>query len=379
MVAKQHHHWHENGGKDGPFGRSAANKHVDARREGNDTKDKGDAVLPFQQRRALDGDDDAEVAPVEEGEHLRGKEDDNDVGAHVCHGVAHHARYVSPAFGSAGDEGIDQAGEEEEQGNDEDNAVHQGGFFDEAAGRGITQQCAFRHGEDEQQDEQGEQGVVRGAHGLAFAGADAAIIVCYHAGFRGVLPHARQEDFARYPPGDHEQQESGGSDEVVVHRGIKRHFVVNQGGGGLGEGQREYIGEADGEVGGKSAEAGGVGADHAGDGVIAHAQKEQRGYRRQDNDGGIGGHVAHDADEDDDGDEQVGGGAGDSDFHQRFEPAGFFRDADADHGSEDDAERREAGKVFHCVFDDAHDVFTVQQVDSGDGFAVGRVGGGYAR
>ena len=96
--------------------------------------------------------------------------------------------------------------------------------------------------------------------------------------------------------------------------------------------------------GGKSAETGSVGADHAGDGVIAHAQKEQRGDRRQDDDGGIGGHVAHDADEDDDGDEQVGGGAGDSDFHQRFEPAGFFRDADADHGSEDDAERREAGK-----------------------------------
>ena len=193
------------------------------------------------------------------------------------------------------------------------------------------------------------------------------------------MPHARQEDFARYPPGDHEQQEGGGGDEVVVHRGIERHFIVNQGGSGLGEGQRENVGEADGEVGGKSAETGSVGADHAGDGVIAHAQKEQRGDRRQDDDGGIGGHVAHDADEDDDGYEQVGGGAGDGDFHQCFEPAGFFRDADADHGSEDDAERREAGKVFHRVFDDAHDVFTVQQVDGGDDFAVGGVYGGYAR
>ena len=69
---------------------------------------------------------------------MRGEEDDHDVGTHVCHGVAHHARYVTSAFGAASDEGIDQAGEEEEQGDDEDDAVHQGGFFDEAASCGVA-------------------------------------------------------------------------------------------------------------------------------------------------------------------------------------------------------------------------------------------------
>jgi hypothetical protein len=86
-VAHEHQHRHEDGRHDGPLRGRAADEQVDERgddHEAEQQRQPGEAG-GLQPVGAVDGEDEAEVRPVEVGDELRGGEREHDVAAEHGH------------------------------------------------------------------------------------------------------------------------------------------------------------------------------------------------------------------------------------------------------------------------------------------------------
>jgi hypothetical protein len=185
---------------------------------------------------------------------------------------------------------------------------------------------------------------------------------------------SRRHDFFRHPGADGRDQERRDTHEIPVGKRVHAVGRIHDVGGGLRQPGEEHVHRTNHEV-------GAVTAGHAGEGrgetekrVPAECVEKGGRQRGEQHISHLAAGVGHHAGEDDHGGDEFGRGVEDKESQHRTHQAGVFRDADAKHTGERDAERRVGQKVPRQLENHALDALDGKQVDHRHDLAAGGVG-----
>ena len=137
----------------------------------------------------------------------------------------------------------------------------------------------------------------------------------------------------------------------------------------------ERVGGTDDEVSRETAGDAREGGGQSGHRVASVGHKHQRADRDEHDIARVGGDVGHDAEKDDDRRDEAARGDRHGALEDRRNVTAGFRDADAEHRDEHDAEGREAGEVLYGRGEHIDDALLVEQTDGGDRLHFNRVCG----
>ena len=219
--AQQHEHGHEHGGQEGPLGGRGAHEQVGKGGEQHEQEHQGDGADAgaLKELGAFQGDDGAYLGVLEVVDELRGDKDQRNVAAHGSHGIAHGAAHIPVAGEGAGLLAVKHSGYQEENHDQGDDAVHEGGLLHQAAGLGVSQEGVAGDEDGNDANDHDQEHHVGQLQGLGLGGVEGVIakvhdvgglFICAQSGLHDPVGHQGADDGDDDGGGAHEEPVAGG-------------------------------------------------------------------------------------------------------------------------------------------------------------------------
>ena len=376
VVAEEHHHGHHDRGEDGPLGRGGADEDIDDARDDDEAHDERHAgeVHGLEERRALDGQDRSQIGPGEIIGELGAEEAQDDVGRDVLEGEGNIGEEVLVVFIFPHGEAVDAARDEENDRHEEDDALHERrGVGHDGAGLGIAQHRMVADAEEHDDDDRGQRGEERLVDGAVLFRREAGEILIQLVFGEVRSGEAGCHDLFRDVGAGDGEDHAGRAEEIVIDGRRCEVFRIDHAGRRFGEAVGQRVRHAQQEVGGEARRDARIGAEDAQQGMAAHAEENDGGHRRQDDESRIARHVAVDADEnDDEGDERLRGIAQHF-LHERGKEAALLRAPCTDDAHQHHGERGKGGEIGDGLAPHLTESVKGEEVDDPDGFLRARM------
>lgn len=245
--AEHHQHRDEDGRKDRPLGGRRGDEKVEHAGEDDDAQQRArrrhSEVL--EELGARDGEQRADARLAEDVEELGGEEGEHHEAEQHLHDLFHRLDHVGRGLEGACGVAVDDAGEREEDEDERNDGLHDGGLRAREGAVGRAQHGAFGPAEHEEQGGEAQEdraglavgAVLKGAHGRnPEVGIVLEALVERHRG-----PEARLDDLVGHVPAGGDHEEGAAEREEVVAEHVHRVGRIERLGGGLGEGLHDGV------------------------------------------------------------------------------------------------------------------------------------------
>ena len=258
---------------------------------------------------------------------------------------------------------VGHGGDEEQQGDEDHDAVDEGGLAQDLA-LVVAEEGVLGDQGGHDKDHVDQQGDPGGPQALLLLGGDGGqgVVLLGQDLAAELLQVGLHQEVGDDGAQDGDEEGGGGHEEVVAHD-LDLITGIDDGHSGLGDAGQQGVQGAHQQVGGEAAGHAAEGGGQTGHGVAPVGPEDHGAQGDQDDVAGVGGDVGHDAQEDHHGSDQGLGGDLHGLLEQGIDHAGLLRHAHAQHGHQHHAQGGVGGEVAHGLGEHIGQAVLGQQAD----------------